>query len=84
MANTGNEIAQEQQRIRNEKAKSSKKFDDDKNKASTKIQTGQSTITDKKEQIKNAVSKRAKEGSLKAVGKVVIGRNNYDKKPNKK
>jgi len=37
MANTGNKIVQEQQRIRNEKEKSSKKFDDDKNKVSTKI-----------------------------------------------
>ena len=84
MANTENEIAQEQKRVRNEKGKSSKKFDDDKNKALTKIQTGQSTITDKKEQIKNVVDKRAKEGSLKAVGKVIIGRTNYDKKTNKK
>lgn len=52
MANTGNKIVQEQQRIRNEKEKSAQKFDDDKNKASTKIQEGQNAVTAKKEQIK--------------------------------
>lgn len=64
MANTGNEIAQEQRRIRNEKEKSSKKFDDDKNKASMHIHEGESAVTNTKEQIKNAVDKRANRGAI--------------------
>ena len=71
MANTGNEIAQEQRRIRNEKEKSSKKFDDDKNKASMHIHEGESAVTNTKEQIKNAVDKRANRGAIMEAKDVV-------------
>ena len=77
-------ITTKQATIRQKMKTSEQTFKTKNDEALTKIQTGQNTVTNKKEQIKNVVDKRAKEGTLKAVGKVVIGRNNYDKKTNKK
>ena len=77
-------ITAKQATIRQKMKTSAQTFKTKDDEASNKILEDKREITDTEEQIKNAVSKRAKEGSLKAVGKVIIGRNNYDKKTNKK
>ena len=84
IANTENEIVTKQQNIRNAKKTSEQNFEIQKIEASNKITEGQRNIKDRQEQVKNSVDKRAKESPLKTAGKVFIGRNNYDKRKDKK